>query len=130
MLRRQLYATLVLLLVVLQSPPIHGDVVIEVSAGKHDRVGTPMSLRLCESLKQHHHFTLTRLDTDKRVPVQVSAGEKPHLVWLLQDPLAAGTIRRYRLSPSTKPPASKDGVAVEIDDKHLKVSSRGKPVLV
>ena len=129
MLPRTLYATLVLLLAVLQSPPIHGDVVIEVSAGKHDRVGTPMSLRLSESLKQHVHFTLTRLDTDKRVAVQVSAGEKPHLVWLLQNPLAAGTIRRYRLSPSTKPPASKDGVAVEIDDKHLKVTSGGKPVL-
>ena len=103
---------------------------VEVSAGKHDRLGTPVSLTLTESLKSHHCFTLTREESGQSVPVQVTGGERGQLVWLLSDPLAAGTTRRYRLTPTSESTRLNQVVNVENDDSRMTVTVSGKPVLV
>ncbi|MCH8150517.1 MAG: PmoA family protein, partial [Planctomycetes bacterium] len=106
------------------------DVDIQVFAGKHDRTGTPVSVKLSRSLAQYRHFALTRIDNDKNVPVQVTSGKTPQITWLIGETLSAGQSRRYRLSPAEKPAKPSHGVEVKDDGKSLRISVAGKPVLV
>jgi hypothetical protein len=102
-------------------------VLIEVSAGRHDRENVPVAVDLPAALAAHHAFTLTRADNDQPVPVQVDRSGASRLVWILEE-LAAGQTRRYRLSPSTAEP--KEIAHVVDDGKRLSVAIAGKPVLV
>ncbi len=63
-------------------------VTLEVAAGDYDRECTVVSVELPESMQDRRHFTLTRLDTGKAVPVQVDCiAEKPRVVWIIDDKL-------------------------------------------
>jgi len=123
------YLVMALLLILSVAAVARAEVVIEVSAGKHNRIDTPLSVKLPVSL-QGNHFNLKRLDADTSVPVQIISRKKRRLIWLLGDPLAAGETRRYRLSPSEKPSSKNDAVTVDDDGKRLRVAVGGKPVLV
>jgi len=103
---------------------------VEVSAGRHDRWGTPVSLTLPEALKGYRQFTLKREEGDQSVPVQVTDGERPQLVWIIRDPLAAGTTRSYRLAPSNESLRPSQGVRLESTDDKITVTVSGNPVLV
>lgn len=129
MFRNRLSTAFVLVLAISASRFARGDMLLEVAAGKHERIATPVSLELRAPLKDHKHFTLTRLEDGQQVPVQVTNEETPHVVWLLQRPLPAGAVRRYRLSPA-KAPQAKASVTVEHDGGRLQVAVGGKPVVV
>lgn len=104
-------------------------VTLEVSAGKHDRQQTVISLPVPEPLQNQKQLTLVRLDDGKEVPVQIDAsGSERTLVWILSKPLPAGTSRQYRLHAAqfTKPA---DQVTVVDDGSHLNVKVADKPVL-
>ncbi len=106
------------------------SITLEVAAGDYRREGTLVSVKLPKALREHKHFTLTRLDTLKSVPVQVDrSGKTCRAAWIIGDPLEAGKVRRYRLSSTEAHPDKTGGVTVEKDDKHLTVKVGRKPVL-
>ena len=87
-------------------PAAAADVVIEVDAGKHDRIDTPIRLEIPKDPSETFPFyTLEALDTRKLVPGQTGSGE---LVWKLEAPLAAGSKRRYRLKKIPAPDTRQD----------------------
>jgi len=104
-------------------------VTLEVAAGEHDRLGTPVVVELPEALAPAKHFTLTRLDDGKPVAAQRVPGPKPAVAWIVGERLATGKVRRYRLAAAHKTAPAEGGVTVEDDGKHLLLSVAGKPVL-
>ncbi|MCB1089497.1 MAG: PmoA family protein, partial [Verrucomicrobiae bacterium] len=75
---------------------------IEVSAGNHDRQGTPLTCELPDSLKVDPTRTkvvLTPVDGAGLPPVegQIVPGERDTLRWRLERPLKRGESRRYAL---------------------------------
>ncbi len=105
-------------------------VTLELAAGDYDRECTVVSVELPESMQDSRHFTLTRLDTGKTLPVQVDrTAEKPRITWIIGDKLESGKTRKYRLAPTTDKPSEKDGVTVSDDGKHLLVKVGEKSVL-
>src|SRR5262245_30883465 len=62
-------------------------IVVEVAAGAHDRLGTPVVLALPEGLARSEAFTLRRLDDGKAVEVQRLPGTVPSVVWIERDRL-------------------------------------------
>jgi hypothetical protein len=103
-------------------------VVIAVDAGAHSRQNTPVFYELPETLQSQKAFTLTRLDNNQSVDVQVESGPVPRAVWIIRDKLPAGQARLYRLSPAEKS-ASKVAVTVDDDAKWLVVRVGNRPVL-
>ncbi len=103
---------------------------LEVVAGDLDRESALVATDVPQSLRSYQQFTLTRIDNDQSIPVQVQPGENPRIVWILRDKLPAGEARRYRLAPKTDGPAAKDSVTVQDDGKRLTVKVGQKPVLV
>ena len=100
---------------------------LEVAAGDWDREGTVVAAEVPEGMRGQR-VALARADTGKAVPVQWEGGGKGRLVWILGEKLAAGQVRRYRLSAGGG--ETEEAVKVEDDGKHLNVSVGGKPVLV
>src|SRR4051794_28207002 len=83
-----------------------GDLIIEVDAGKRDRVGTPIRLEIPKDAKQTFPFcTLEALEDYKHIPGELHAAE---LMWNLEAPLPAGSKRRYRLRPIPAPDTRSD----------------------
>lgn len=81
------------------------------------------------SMTDHDHFSLIRIDSGKRIPVQVDRHHRePKLVWIVRDTLDAGARREYRLTPASEPLAS-HRVSVTDDGKRLLVQVGAKPVL-
>jgi hypothetical protein len=116
--------------------PAAEPVTLEVAAGGHDRVDSPVAFQLPASLADCRAFTLTRLDNGQVVPVQREPGDGARLVWIIRDKLPAGQSRRYRLAPRPAEAAAATGdaaaeaVRVEDDGKRLLVKVGEKPVLV
>ena len=117
-------------LIVLSVQTVRAGHVIEVSAGKHDRVATPVSVELPASFAGQRQITLKQLETGDSVPAQVNGKKPRRLVWLLRDPLAAGETRRYSVSRTETTDSTKRAATVEDDGKHLTITVGGKPVLV
>ncbi|HUT94068.1 MAG TPA: PmoA family protein [Thermoguttaceae bacterium] len=105
-----------------------GPVTLEVAAGDCDREGVVVAAEVPEAMRGER-VALTQVDTGEAVPVQWECGDKPRLVWIVREKLAAGEVRRYRLSAGGGEAAG-EAVKVEDDGKHLNVSVGGKPVLV
>ncbi len=103
-------------------------VTLELAAGDYDRQGTVASVELPASLAKAPNLTLTRLDDNRAVAVQVRPGVKPKAVWIVRDKLAAGKTRRYRLTAAKGKPSEKCAVTVKDDGKHLVVEIGGKHV--
>jgi hypothetical protein len=88
----------ILSLLVADEPP---GLVIEVDAGAHARRDTPVQITLPTDFRERFKFsTLESLETHALVPGQ---REGDAILWTLSEPLAAGAIRRYRLSPAPMP---------------------------
>jgi hypothetical protein len=105
-------------------------IVVELAAGPHDRADTPIVYRLPSSLGSAASFTLTRLQDHRPVPVQVVPSTPRAVAWILDEPLAAGATRRYRLeATAASAPERGPGVACIHDDKNLELKVDGKPVL-
>ena len=129
-LQRPALSQLLMLLVILAASPAAADQrTVVVRAGDFDRQETPVSVSVPDAWRSHRGFTLTRSDTGDEIPCQVTSGDRQRLVWILAERLAAGQSRHYRLSPATKSPAAKS-VGIQQDAKAVRVTVRGKPVLV
>ena len=82
------------------------DLVIEVDAGTHDRIDTPIRLEIPKDPSRTFPFyTFEALDSRKLVAGESRAGE---LIWKLEAPLPAGSKRRYRLKQVPPPDAGHD----------------------
>ncbi|MHC4994643.1 MAG: hypothetical protein ACYTGQ_06260, partial [Planctomycetota bacterium] len=79
------------------------SVTIEVNAGKHLRVNTPVSFTLPDTMKDAQYFSLTRLSDGAAVPVQRVGPRNPRAVFILSKQLEAKETRRYTLKPLTRP---------------------------
>ena len=87
----------------LGSTTVAADLVIEVDAGKRDRLDTPIRLEIPRDPAESSPFyTLEALDSRKLVVGQTNSGE---LIWNLDAPLPAGSKRRYRLKKIPPPDA-------------------------
>ena len=127
----RVYAVFVLPVFFIASPSAATEsVTLEVAAGDFDRENTLVVTPLPQSLRDHQHFTLTRMDNGRSIPGQLQPGENPRLIWILRDTLSAGKARQYRLAATTDGLAAKDGVTVQDDGKRLTVKVGQKPVLV
>ncbi len=85
------------------------SIVMEVQAGKTDRIATPLFFPLPTTLRSAPGFELTRIDNQQAVAVQKTTQSPPQIVWLLEETLKAGDKRRFRLTP-TKSPSTKSTV--------------------
>jgi hypothetical protein len=104
-----------------------GTVALEVAAGECDREGTVVAADVPEALRGER-LVLKRLDGGRTVPAQWEPGEKARLVWIVDEKLPAGEVRRYRpVAAGGEPEAV---VEIEDDGKHLGASVADKPVLV
>ena len=81
------------------------SVVVEVEAGRHDRVDTPIILPAPGPIRDVPDLSLERLDNHQAVPVQATAIGSPSVSWIIREPLTAGATRRYRLSAASAPSA-------------------------
>ncbi len=106
-------------------------VVFEVEAGAHDRRDTPLSVPLPGSMSDAPGFALENLETHKYEPVQKTAhqakGGGSGVMWILREPLRAGTTRRYRLSTDTSKAAlpADGGVRAFVDGQPLEHNRGG-----
>jgi hypothetical protein len=104
-------------------------VVVEVSAGQHDRQNTPIFVSLPESMRGAAGLSLTQMEDNAPVAVQFLSTEKPQAAWILRAPLPAGAKRRYRLE-STDATAGSAPIATCVDSEgQLAISIGQKPVL-
>ena len=95
-------------------------VVLEVQAGACDREAVPVEADLPADVPRSGHLELIRLDTQQPVPVQIVAGTPPRLVWMIDERLAAGKSRRYRLATSRVTAATENPVtAVQTEGRVL-----------
>jgi hypothetical protein len=100
-------------------------VVIEVAACRHDRQNTIISFVLPEQLHSRGKLSLTRLDNQEPIDVQV---DNVRAVWIMRELLRAGRTRRYRIAPAKAVPL-KTAVAAENDGRHLVVRVGSATVL-
>lgn len=107
------------------------SVILEVQAGDHERGQTPVSVRLPKQLVDSKHLLLTRVDNHQSVNVQVLHDKVPHAVWLNDEPLPAGSSRRYRLAAADDSAETEHPPAVDIatDDRRILVTVNERPVL-
>ena len=92
---------LLLTMAVAISPAGAADIVIEVDAGRHDRLDTPIRVEIAAVPDvTFPYYTLEALESRKLVPGQVDDGA---VKWALEAPLAAGAKRRYRLKRAADP---------------------------
>ena len=101
--------------------------VLEVQAGKYDRLQTPLSVDAPQQTDPQRKWTLTRCDRSEQILVQQVGGR---LYWILAEKLPAGESRRYQLESSAQvdQPAVPQAVC-EDDGSSLWVKVAGKPVL-
>src|SRR5262245_31317715 len=84
---------------------------LELEAGPHVRYNTLVQVILPATLRQAGSLSLERSADHKPVPVQRIEGTVEGVAWFLEEPLAAGLSRRYRLSKAARrPPDSKNEV--------------------
>jgi hypothetical protein len=103
-------------------------VVIVATAPKPSARGTPVEAALPADSDPSRPWKLTRVQDGKEVPVQVLPGKPSSAVWLLEEDLAAGAKREYRLQAAAPSPFP----AVEcrdVEGRHLLVRAGGKDVL-
>ncbi|QNN22351.1 hypothetical protein HED60_08720 [Planctomycetales bacterium ZRK34] len=111
------------------------SVTIEVAAGDHDRVNTPIVFDLPSALAEAEHVKLERADTGIPIDAQIDrieGDDVPKVVFLLGQKLEAGTTRRYVLSASDEAPAGNvyhGTVEVERDAESIRVAANRLPVL-
>jgi hypothetical protein len=94
------------------------SVTLEVAAGAHDRGRIPVSFALPRELEETGGWRLSDTDSGRKVPVQVEDGR---VWWILDEPLRAGSTRRYTLTagnPAPFPPG------VEVRDEGGKLLIR------
>ncbi|MGE3818604.1 MAG: DUF6807 family protein, partial [Isosphaeraceae bacterium] len=77
------------------APASAASAVIEVNAGKHDRVGTPVLVPLPESFALANVVSLVDVDTGVSIPAQVQEGPPRTALTILT--LPAGASKRFRL---------------------------------
>jgi len=105
------------------------SILIEVAAGSHDRIDTPVYFDLPEVLEPYRAFTLTRLDNGRSVEVQRVPDEPARVAWLIGEPIKAGKTRRYRLAARDTGAAAALEVTCTDDGRHLLMKVGDRPVL-
>ena len=85
---------------------VAADLVIEVDAGGHDRLDTPLRIEIPKDPgASSPSYALEALDSRRLVAGQAGLNE---LIWKLEAPLPAGSKRRYRLKTIPTPDARRD----------------------
>ena len=106
------------------------SVTVEVDAGRYLRKNTPVSVALPGEYVDVWNFQLTRLDNNATVAIQrTPARSNVRLVWILQETLKAGDVRRYRLSPLPTAATKDPQVSTHFDDQRVVVKVSQQPVL-
>jgi hypothetical protein len=111
------------------------SVTIELAAGDHDRVNTPIVFDLPTALAEAPHVKLERADTGIRLDAQIDriqGDAVPKVVFLLGQKLEAGDTRRYVLSAADEAPAGDvyhGTVEVERNAETIHVAANRRPVL-
>jgi methane monooxygenase PmoA-like len=100
----------------------------EVDAGSSDRESLIVEAELPLSLQGARHYCVERLDDGKMLPAQIVPSSTSRIAWLLRDPLAKGTTRRYQLHAGSAN-TSTEGVTVKDEEGRLLVDISGKSVL-
>jgi hypothetical protein len=112
-------------------PALRAQVVVEVDAGKYDRINAIVTVELPESLVKTGEIAVAP-ENGKDVVIKsqrTTIGEKPALTWVIPGELKAGSKTRFTL---TARPISKGGhplVMAEKSDADLAISVNKKPVL-
>ncbi len=101
---------------------------IEVSAGGHDRLATPVVFVLPKSMTKAPCVVLTEVVSDSAVPVQTLPGKPPRIAWIVRD-LPAGQTRTYRLRTAETPAGADSHVTCVNDGTRLTLSVGDRPVL-
>jgi hypothetical protein len=73
------------------------EVILEVEAGAIARDQVPIAFDLPAAWKSQPSYRLVRIDNQQVIPTQSPIHQPSRLVWMLEQPLAAGERRRYRL---------------------------------
>jgi hypothetical protein len=105
------------------------ELTIEINAGQHDRVMTPVGFEIPADLVLPEQPLLVRADDGQVVDAQLEASQPPVLWWILRDRLARGRLRHYRLVADDRQAASRSTVSVSDDGRRLVVNLDDKPVL-
>jgi hypothetical protein len=122
--------TLFFLLFSLRGALAGESVVIEVSAGLHDRENVPVFVSLPSSMRSTSALSLTSIDKNSAVAVQALPSDEPQAVWILREKLPAGAKRRYRLETSEPIPGTKPIATCADNGDGLLLSVGEKPVLI
>ena len=105
---------------------------IAVSAGKHERTDTPVSVSLkgVAGLSGREELRLEEVTGGRRRPVvsQLIPGDEPRLSWILTGRTAAGTSRAYELV-SGEPVKAAGSVNLNVGEKALEITCGGTKVL-
>jgi len=107
------------------------ETMVEVDAGKHDRLNAIVTFALPEELVKAGQIAVAPVDGDAALlPSQRTViGEKPALTWIIPGEMKAGSNRRFTLKAA---PISKGGhplVWAEKSDADVTLSINKKPVL-
>ncbi len=95
---------------------------LNVDAGSMKRKNCVLSIPLPEKVKVTDKLSLTRMDNQKQIPIQIDqTASKPKLVWLVKE-LNKNEKIQYQLTISSKDPFSPPSIEVKDDGKHLNVS--------
>jgi len=103
-----------------------GPITLEVSAGKHARKETPVRWDLPAGKSLSGDWKLVRADGGKEVAMQTDSGG---VTWILDEELAAGAKRTYRLEPGTPANAPSRVTFAESGGKSLIFRVNGKDAL-
>jgi len=106
----------------------NGGLRFEINAGMHDRRNCPVVVSLPESAPAGESLTLVREDTSARIPLQRLLDDPSAAIFILDEPLAAGNTRTYRLSIAAEP--AEPSVTAADDGASIAVRRRRQPVLV
>lgn len=101
---------------------------VAVEAGEHDRVGTPVSIALEGQGDWPERLVLVSAG-GKQLPAQVEPSSPPRLWFVLDEKLAKGESREYRLEAASNQEESERQVRVEDDGERLCMSVGDSPVL-
>jgi hypothetical protein len=104
-------------------------VVVEVAAGQHDRENIPIFVSLPPSMRGAAGLSLTQVDGNKQVAVQILSAEDPQAVWILREKLPAGQKRRYQLEATNAAPKNRPLVTCVDSGEEIVLSVGQKPVL-
>lgn len=125
------FVLVLLLAIVSLVAPCRADLLVEVQAGKHDRINPIVTFPLPDDLVKIGSITLVPADgKGEALPSQRTLiGGKPAIIWIVPGEMKAGATRLFTLVAAPVNVERPPTVNVEKTDDHLHVTINKKPVL-